>query len=233
MDIQDFPMTFCVPVRKGTQNGYYLLRWSHGGLDAQNKIIHILKPANHRDRYYNISNILMPVRINEIITKKGNGTVTRSLKWQYTAKSLRYNGDYTPILKINSLSSLPSMKITSFIPIREAAPPVAPPVPVVPVVPVVPTVQPIRYTITSIPQHTVRALLRDAAMEEEVCPITSEEIDVTNGAVTSCFHLFEKNAIAKWLLLPNSRDKCPTCNAACNYYMLNDEPPHLDTHVTV
>jgi hypothetical protein len=126
------------------------------------------------------------------------------------------------------------MKPTSFIPIIEAALPVAAPVAPAPLPTVpVPQEQSIRYKITTIPQHTVRALLRDAAMEEEVCPITSEEIDVTNGAVTSCFHLFEKNAIEKWLLLPNSRDKCPTCNTPCNYYILNDEPPRLDTRVTV
>lgn len=224
MDDQEFPIIFCVSVRKGTQNGYYLLRWSHGGLDAQNKLIHILKPANHHNRFYNISNIQMPIRMNEMVTKKGSGTVTRPIRWWHTNKALRYDGDYTPILKINTLSALPAMKETSFIPIREDA---------APVVPLVPTVQSIRYKITSIPQHTVRALLRDAAMEEEVCPITSEELDVTNGAVTSCFHLFEKNAIAKWLLLPNSRDKCPTCNAPCNYYILNDEPPRLDTTVRV
>jgi hypothetical protein len=164
-----------------------------------------------------------------MVTKKGSGTVTRPLRWWHTNKALRYDGDYTPILKINSLSALPAMKPTSFIPIREAAVPVQ----VAPVAPVAPLIQQVRYPITTIPQHTVRALLRDAAMEEEICPITSEEIDVTNGAVTSCFHLFEKNAIAKWLLLPNSRDKCPTCNAACNYYILNDEPPRLDTSVTV
>jgi hypothetical protein len=98
----------------------------------------------------------------------------------------------------------------------------------VPQAPVAPVQK--KYPITTIPQHIVMALLRDAAMQEEVCPITSEEIDVTNGAVTSCFHLFEKNAIMQWLLMPNSRDKCPVCNATCNSFTL-DEPPPLDTRV--
>jgi hypothetical protein len=74
------------------------------------------------------------------------------------------------------------------------------------------------YTIATIPQHAVRAFLRDAAMQEEVCSITGEEIDVTNGAITSCFHTFEKNAIATWLAMPNSRDKCPVCNSKCNSF---------------
>ena len=84
------------------------------------------------------------------------------------------------------------------------------------------------FPITTIPQHIVMALLRDAAMQEEVCPITSEEIDVSNGAVTSCFHLFEKNAIMQWLLMPNSRDKCPVCNTQCNSFTLDNGPPPLD-----
>jgi len=98
--------------------------------------------------------------------------------------------------------------------------PVAPVVPVAPVAPVVPVAPVINYTIQKIPQHIVMALLRDAAMQEEICPITSEELDVTNGAITSCFHLFEKNAIMKWLLTPNSHNKCPVCNTPCNSYTL-------------
>ena len=70
-------------------------------------------------------------------------------------------------------------------------------------------------------------------MTEEVCAITGEEIDVANGAVTSCFHLFEKNAIATWLAMPNSRDKCPVCNENCNSYTLDDDSPPplvMETH---
>jgi hypothetical protein len=120
------------------------------------------------------------------------------------------------------------MTTRSFIPIREPLAPV--PLAQVPLAPVLPAPRPAprNYVMTSIPQHIVRALLRDAAMQEEVCPITSEEIDISNGAITSCFHLFEKNAIAKWLSLPNSLDKCPVCNCPCNSYTL-DEPPPLDT----
>jgi hypothetical protein len=55
-------------------------------------------------------------------------------------------------------------------------------------------------------------------MQEETCSITGEEIDVTNGAMTSCFHIFEKNAIATWLAMPNSQDKCPVCNCKCNSF---------------
>jgi SUMO ligase MMS21 Smc5/6 complex component len=97
------------------------------------------------------------------------------------------------------------------------------PAPVAPMAPIVPMAppKPAKYTIETIPQHVIRALLRDAAMYEEECPITAVDIDITNGAVTSCFHLFEKDAIQKWLSLPNSKEKCPVCNTPCNSYTLD------------
>jgi len=126
-------------------------------------------------------------------------------------------------------TSLPVMKAFSFIPITQPVQPV----PMQPVpqlhLPILPIPVEKKFPITTIPRHIVMALLRDAAMQEEICPITSEEIDVTNGAVTSCFHLFEKNAIMQWLLMPNSRDKCPVCNAQCNSFTLDNDPPPLDT----
>ena len=217
---QDLPLQFCVKTRLGGRDGYFLLRWSHGGLDADNKIIHVLKTSSHQDRFYNIGSRTMPTTPHPIISRKNNGQITRPLRWTYTSKYLRYEELRIPILMIMPFNTLPSMRLNSFIPIREAQAPVPQPVPQVPV--------PRNYIMKSIPQHIVRALLRDAAMQEESCPITSEEIDITNGAITSCFHLFEKNAIAKWLSLPNSHDKCPVCNCPCNSYTL-DEPPPLDT----
>jgi len=232
---QELPITFCIKTTLNAREGYYLLRWSHGGLDANNKIIHILKPANHHNNYYNISSTTRTIRWNEIVTKKTSGTVTRSINWKYTNQRLTCDENRIPVIHITPMStSLPVMKPFSFIPITVQ--------PVQPVQPVpnlqlpahiaamnIPRNTIKNFPITTIPQHIVMALLRDAAMQEEVCPITSEEIDVTNGAVTSCFHLFEKNAIMQWLLMPNSRDKCPVCNAACNSYTLTDEPPPLDT----
>lgn len=229
---QDLPNTFCVKTIMNGREGYYLMRWSHGGLDADNKIIHILKPANHHDNFYNISSTAATIRWNVIVTKKNSGTVTRSIHWMYTNQRLTSNEQRIPVIHITPMStSLPVIKPYSFIPIRQPVQPVQP-VPQLHLPAHITAMNIPRNTIknfpiTTIPQHIVMALLRDAAMQEEVCPITSEELDVTNGAVTSCFHLFEKNAIMKWLLMPNSRDKCPVCNAACNSFTLTDEPPPL------
>jgi hypothetical protein len=209
----------------GNRNGYFMLRWSHGGLDPNGKIIHVIKPARHHDRYYIIANTTTVNTPNNIISRKGNGNIRRETRWYQTTEELVHEDTRIPVIILSPRSSvLPQMNATSFIPIITPTHVQAPVVPVVPVVPVTPIV-PKRYTMTTIPQHTILALLRDAAMQEEMCPITSDEIDVTNGAVTSCFHLFEKNAIMQWLLTPNSQNKCPVCNCPCNSYTLDEPPP--------
>jgi len=222
---QDLPILFAILAKRGQTRGYYLVRWSHGGLDAANKIIHVLKPANHHNRFYNIHAFQRPgIRWNNIVTKKNQGTMIRASKWKFVNERLHSNGDRIPVIRISPTSStLPQMPSYAFVPITTnnnvQAPPVAPPV-VPPAVPPVNLTVTRKYPISTIPQHIVLSLLRDAVMQEEVCPITSENIDVANGAVTSCFHLFEKNAILQWLLMPSSQDKCPVCNCPCNSFTL-------------
>ena len=220
---QDLPISFAILTKRGQTRGYYLVRWSHGGLDTTNKIIHVLKPANHHNRFYNIHAFQRAgIRWNTIVTKKNQGTMIRASKWKFVNERLHSGGDRIPVIRISpSSSTLPLMPSYAFVPITTNNNVQAVPVPVVP--PVVPPVNLTvtrKYPISTIPQHIVLSLLRDAVMHEEVCPITSENIDVSNGAVTSCFHLFEKNAILQWLLMPSSQDKCPVCNCPCNSFTL-------------
>jgi len=216
---QDLPILFAILAKRGQTRGYYLVRWSHGGLDAANKIIHVLKPANHHNRFYNIHAFQRPgIRWNNIVTKKNQGTMIRASKWKFVNERLHSNGDRIPVIRISpSSTTLPLMPSYAFVPITTNNTVQAPPVPVVPPANITVTR---KYPISTIPQHIVLSLLRDAVMQEEVCPITSENIDVANGAVTSCFHLFEKNAILQWLLMPSSQDKCPVCNCPCNSFTL-------------
>ena len=225
--VQALPHRFCVKARHGTREGYFLLRWSTGQTDINGNVVHILKPLNHEEQFYNIDNVVVNYTRHTHITRKGQGNVTRQITWNFTDKRLRApDGMRIPVLHITSRASLPAMKLTSFIPIIENVPTQVQPNQVQPtqVQPnqVQPTqVQRKKYTITSIPQHIIRALLTNAVMNSETCPITSEDIDVSNGAVTSCFHFFEKNAIIKWLLMPNSKDECPLCKTPCNSYTLD------------
>ena len=216
----NFPHLFCVKTHMDDREGYYLLRWSLGPNDNDNPV-HILRPRNHDNRFYNIESVPLSqqnLNLRTIHTRKNGGNVVRPIRWAFTNQRLKFEETRIPVLRILPMNSLPAIKANAFIPI------ITPVVPVITTVtPVTPTtVQPKKYIINSIPQHIVRAILRDAVMQEEVCPITSVEIDIKNGAVTSCFHLFEKDAIAKWLSMPGSSDKCPVCNNQCNSYTLND-----------
>jgi len=232
MQVQpNFPHMFCVKTYMGGRQGYYLMRWSVGNIE-NNQNVHILKGANHYQRFFNIQSVPLAEQNNTwhtIQTRKNSGNVVRPIRWAFTSERLKEDDRIIPVLNISPMSALPSMKMVNFIPIIVNTPAVPVPVAEVPVpvaevpvpVPAVPQIQTKKYTIDTIPQHIVRALLRDAVMQEEICPITSTEIDIANGAVTSCFHLFEKNAIMKWLLMPGSRDKCPICNCPCNSYTLD------------
>jgi hypothetical protein len=231
----DLPLQFCVKARHQGRDGYFLLRWSQGPNDPTGRAVHILKPSNHHERFYNVSRLpathpLPPV--NRILVRKGQGTVNREISWNLRQEVLTYQGIRFPVLQCTPSTALPSINRNSFIPILEPAQGQVPPVQVQHADPLAANI-PKRYKIRSIPQHIVLALLRDAAMNDVSCPITSDDIDITNGAVTSCFHLFERDAIARWLAMPYSKDECPVCKQPCNSYALNDdEPPPLDTTIT-
>jgi hypothetical protein len=200
--------------------------------DGNNKPILIFSRVAHHDYFYNITvtndNSVWETRTG---VKQG-GTVRAQFDWKYNYESLvndRENLIY-PIIKLTPVATVPILQSRNFIPIVERAPinHIEPaPVPLHIPAPVIPIPQePIRmphnkYPIQDIPQHAIRCLLQGAVILGEICPISNNDIDIENGAVTTCFHIFDKTYIQIWLTMPNSRDKCPVCNAACNMYTLN------------
>jgi SUMO ligase MMS21 Smc5/6 complex component len=53
-------------------------------------------------------------------------------------------------------------------------------------------------------------ILRDAAAEGKLCPITLEPIEATEEfKVTPCYHAFNKEALQRWL---REHTTCPECN---------------------
>jgi hypothetical protein len=64
-----------------------------------------------------------------------------------------------------------------------------------------------------IPKFVALALVRDAVQRDEVCPISMESITVNNSAVTSCYHVFEKESIQTWL---KTKTSCPVCKMNCS-----------------
>ena len=227
------PESFVIHTHSGNRAGYALYRWTDAGVDNENRQIHAIRVMQHHELFYDIiTDTSLPLGYTTVQSKKSHGNVVRPLHWAYTRKVLNYEGPqgnrrYPEIHITNQSLTLPVFKQYSFIPVTTApvipAAPALPNAPALPGAPALPRVIQ-RNTIYTIPQHAVRAFLRDAAMQEEICPITNEEIDVTNGAMTSCFHLFEKNAIATWLAMPNSESKCPVCKNKCTTFTL--EEPH-------
>lgn len=212
----DLPIQFCVKANFRGREGYALFRWSVGSLDPQGNRVHIIKSSNHHDYFYNIVTYTpTSMRYNKVISKKNNGNITREMKWAFTLERLEHDGDRIPVLYIQRRNeTLSSFKAQSFIPITVRAPTVAPTV--APVAPV----EKKKYTIPSIPKHLIEAVLRDASSRGEVCPITYEPIDMTSSAITSCFHVFDRESIDKWIINPANGDKCPVCKSQCNVYAL-------------
>jgi hypothetical protein len=62
-----------------------------------------------------------------------------------------------------------------------------------------------------VPKFVADALVTAAVAADAICPITMDPIRPENAAVTSCFHVFEANAIAIWL---TTNHTCPTCKQA-------------------
>ena len=222
MEMFPLPSAFCVAMMMGQRNGYAFIQ-SHSEHLPDGHLICTLKSKKHQNTFFTIINsreyVLQHQSIwRDTLTKKSNGHVQRTTRWRNTGEALNHLNNYYPVIKFTATTTiLPSISAECFIPIRQQNE----------VRNTIPSI-PKSYPIDTIPQHVIRALLRDAAMQEEMCPITGDEIDITNGAVTTCFHLFDKDAIATWLSLPNSQDKCPVCNAKCNIYLLDDSPPGLN-----
>jgi hypothetical protein len=220
----ELPPVFCVEYMKGMINGYAYIE-STIIISDEGQRIHVLKSKDHEGHFFRLINNRAYVLEHQTIwktsiSKKRFGRVNRPMRWRNTGEALRYNNIDYPVIRIATSSLvLPIIPAGSFIPLRQNGAPILQPVNVV--------VEEKKIQISKIPQHAIRALLRDAAMEETACPITGEDIDITNGAVTSCFHLFDKDAIATWMNMPISHDKCPVCNMKCLVYNLDENPPGL------
>lgn len=64
-----------------------------------------------------------------------------------------------------------------------------------------------------IPIFAATALLRDAVTSEQSCAITMEPVTPGQSSVTSCFHIFDREALRKWFTRTRT---CPVCKQACS-----------------
>ena len=86
---------------------------------------------------------------------------------------------------------------------------VSPPIPSAPMEPL-PALPPAPLKI---PSHIVRGFVESAIQKKEICPITLEALVMGNVAMTSCGHLFERQALINSLASSNT---CPNCRADVN-----------------
>ena len=60
-----------------------------------------------------------------------------------------------------------------------------------------------------LPAHVIEALLRDAKVGKECCPISMTSYSECNSlTITSCFHIFETKSIEEWF---KTKTNCPVC----------------------
>ena len=61
-----------------------------------------------------------------------------------------------------------------------------------------------------IPKHILKVFIEDAISKNSLCPITMEPLTLENASITSCGHLFDKEALCLSL---KTCKKCPMCRA--------------------
>jgi hypothetical protein len=61
---------------------------------------------------------------------------------------------------------------------------------------------------TTLPPHVAALVLKEAVAGAATCPITMEPITQSTGVVTGCGHVFQRDAVAKWL---GEHGTCPEC----------------------
>ena len=64
-----------------------------------------------------------------------------------------------------------------------------------------------------IPKDIASLIAKNAETNSVICPITMDPINSNNCSVTSCYHLFDTDAINTWL---NSNPSCPICKQTCS-----------------
>jgi len=59
-----------------------------------------------------------------------------------------------------------------------------------------------------IPKNIAETLIRELIKNQQICPISHEPLQIETTVLTSCFHVFNGDALTTWLTSHNS---CPIC----------------------
>jgi hypothetical protein len=66
-----------------------------------------------------------------------------------------------------------------------------------------------------LPPHVVPMIISEAVKQQQQCSITFDAITADNASVTTCGHVFTKDAIAEWM---KQRTTCPECRKQCRIH---------------
>ena len=66
--------------------------------------------------------------------------------------------------------------------------------------------------IQPLPPHVANVCIQRAIVAGDVCGIMQEPLEAASAVVTSCGHVFTREAVQTWLTLRNT---CPTCVQPC------------------
>ena len=214
MTTLDMPLHFAVKIDWRGRQGFSLIE------ARKENDIYILRNIYHGNVFYNIDDYERPADPRTDFTcktKKISGTVEHKITWRHSPQRLRHQNTLYPILVFTPRSHLPSAKTRTFIPITIRDVPQTHTQPQAPLNPQELEAD-VKFPIKTIPQHAVRLLLLGSLIDGEECSITGNPISAENGAVTTCFHIFEKEAITRWLEQASSNKKCPVCMQECDVY---------------
>ena len=82
--------------------------------------------------------------------------------------------------------------------------------------PQVPALPATRFVpLKPIPKRIAWLIAEDASKSNETCPILAEPISPITSAVTTCYHVFEYEAINEWVVRNPVNTKCPVCRELC------------------
>lgn len=90
-----------------------------------------------------------------------------------------------------------------------------PPPLAVPALPVVHAVIAINVPLKPIPKRIAWLIAEDASKSNESCPILAEPISPITSAVTTCYHVFDYEAINEWFVRNPVNTRCPVCRDLC------------------
>jgi hypothetical protein len=73
---------------------------------------------------------------------------------------------------------------------------------------------PLEPKAQTIPQFVAEIMKRDAISAKSTCAISLEALADVPVSITSCFHMFDRSSINRWLERENS---CPVCKSSVNF----------------